>query len=144
MKYAGIGSRETPHEVLGQIEYIAQNLAEEGHTLRSGGAKGADLAFEEGCGDGKSEIFRAEDCTPEAMELSAKFHPNWDACKQYARKLHGRNALIILGRDLNDPVDIVICWTKDGKLQGGTAQALRIAAAYDIPVYNLGAPDPNE
>lgn len=48
---------------------------------------------------------------------------------------------------LDDPAAFVLCWTPDGSLDGtgsdtgGTGQALRIAAAYDVPVFNLQRPD---
>lgn len=48
-----------------------------------------------------------------------------------------RNVCQILGADLHTPVQMVICWTKGGKLVGGTAQALRIARANNIPIFNL-------
>jgi cell division GTPase FtsZ len=54
------------------------------------------------------------------------------------RKLHARNAMIVLGKNLDDPVDFIICWTPGGTGSGGTGQALRIARAYGIPVYDLG------
>lgn len=44
--------------------------------------------------------------------------------------------MILLGRDLNDPVDFVVCWTPGAQAVGGTGQALRIAEAYGIKVYN--------
>ena len=47
--YAGIGSRETPPQVLEQMRKIGTFLAERHYVLRSGGAKGADTAFELGC-----------------------------------------------------------------------------------------------
>jgi hypothetical protein len=34
----------------------------------------------------------------------------------------------------------VVCWTPGGLLKGGTAQAMRIAHAYGIPVFNLADP----
>lgn len=46
--YAGIGSRETPHHVLMDMVRIAKLLYSLGYTLRSGGADGADSAFEMG------------------------------------------------------------------------------------------------
>ena len=46
--YAGIGSRETPDHVLETMASAAQYLGKEGFTLRSGGAKGADTAFDQG------------------------------------------------------------------------------------------------
>jgi hypothetical protein len=138
--YAGIGSRETPEKILRYMEWVGEVNAVADHILRSGGAKGADTAFEVGCDRvrGSKEIFLAQDCTDEAMELSSRFHPNWRVCSAYAKRLHGRNAMILLGRDLNDPVELVVAWTKNGELTGGTAQGLRIAADYEIPIINLG------
>lgn len=46
--YTGIGSRETPAEVVGVMEDAAFRLARIGFTLRSGKAKGADEAFQLG------------------------------------------------------------------------------------------------
>jgi hypothetical protein len=145
IKYAGIGSRETPQDVLDLMQASAYDLAFKGALLRSGGAKGADTAFEHGHdlaaqsgAEGTKEIFKADDATPEALELAAFYHPNWNACKPYARKLHARNGFIVLGEGLNDPVDFVVCWTERGRLQGGTAQALRIADDYGIPIHNYG------
>ncbi len=43
--YAGIGSRETPPHVIRLMGRIAERLACEGWTLRSGNAPGADQAF---------------------------------------------------------------------------------------------------
>lgn len=48
-KYAGIGSRRTPMAAGDVIEELAGVLAERGYLLRSGGASGADAAFEMGC-----------------------------------------------------------------------------------------------
>lgn len=136
--YSGIGSRKTPQEVLCAMFNIARMLAAEGWKLRSGGAKGADTAFEDGHGDYDGEIYLSNHCTPEAMALAEQFHPAWHKCTEYVRKLHGRNAMIILGKDLATPSNKVICWTPNGKIVGGTGLGIRIAQAYDIPVYNLG------
>lgn len=138
--YAGIGSRETPDIFLTMMEEYAALLYKKlEYILRSGGAKGADSAFEKGCDSvqGTKEIFRAQDATSEAIELASKYHPAWDRCNDYAKALHGRNMLIILGKDLNTPVDFILCWTPGGKAVGGTGQALRVAIDYEIPVYNL-------
>lgn len=48
LPYAGIGSRQTPKLVLDLMQRIGSELARNGFTLRSGGAVGADTAFEEG------------------------------------------------------------------------------------------------
>jgi len=46
--YTGIGSRETPKDILELMHEIAFTLADQDYVLRSGGAQGADTAFEEG------------------------------------------------------------------------------------------------
>lgn len=57
--YAGVGSRKAPQEVLGLMERIARRLAVLGWMLRTGGAEGADQAFERGAraGGGTAEVF---------------------------------------------------------------------------------------
>lgn len=46
--YTGVGSRETPANILDLMERVGYALASQGWTLRSGGALGADQAFENG------------------------------------------------------------------------------------------------
>jgi hypothetical protein len=46
--YTGVGSRETPDAILEVMERVGYALASQGWTLRSGGAVGADQAFERG------------------------------------------------------------------------------------------------
>lgn len=134
--YAGIGSRETPDVIIKQMVNVAITLRTSNYILRSGGAIGADKAFESGAGSFK-EIFKAKDATEEAIEYASKFHPAWDKCNDYARKLHGRNSMIILGKDLKTPVSVVYCFTKNGKDIGGTGLGIRIAKYNNIQVFNL-------
>lgn len=137
--YAGIGSRNTPENILGVMKALACRLATSGYILRSGMARGADSAFERGCESvyGLRELFGPLDATPEAIALAARFHPRWSLCEPYVRSLHGRNSMIVLGRDLDTPVSFVVCWTNDGTDIGGTGLAMRIAAKYNIRVINL-------
>lgn len=149
-KYAGIGSRDTPEDVLAEMTKIAIFLYEYGYCLRSGGATGADQAFEAGAKDDK-EIYlpwdgfegRYEDDknffigTKAGRELAAQTVPHWYKLSQGSQKLHGRNTHQVLGLDLNVPVDFVVCWTPLGKKKGGTATAITLAEKYDIEVINL-------
>lgn len=148
--YAGIGSRQTPESVLVQMRDAARHLASAGWVLRSGGAEGADTAFEHGCDSvcGEKEIFlpwrgfngnRSRLCTapPEAFHLAARTHPAWDRCSLGARKLHARNVLQVLGMDLSSPVEMVLCWTKGGGDVGGTATAIRLAREHGAKVFNF-------
>lgn len=157
--YAGIGSRETPKEILGVMSALAEELAQQGWTLRSGHADGADLAFELGAikANGPKEIYlpwRKFNNSPTfydpeyidqpscvALAIASDFHPAWESCTSAAKMLHARNVHQILGEELDCLASMVICWTKDGKLVGGTSQALRIATHYGIPIFNLGSSD---
>lgn len=136
MLYAGIGSRDTPDNIQEIMIELAKSLANKGYILRSGGAKGADRAFEVGAGSAK-EIFRPKQATAKAIELASQFHPAWHNCNKYVRSLHGRNAQIILGKELVTPVEFVLCWTKNGKDIGGTGLGIRLAIGHNIPVKNL-------
>lgn len=150
--YAGIGSRETPDNVLQQMEDIARYLAERDWCLRSGGAPGADSAFEKGAGEkqifvpwknfnNKATAVVAPDLPkwPLAVEVASRIHPAWDRCSPAAQKLHARNVFQVFGPELRrkDAVKFVVCWTKGGKTVGGTATAITLAQRHGIPVFNL-------
>ena len=141
--YAGIGLRETPEDILGIINDLAMWLANQGWIGRSGGAIGADEAFQRGSEavNGDFELYRPQNATPEAIELASQFHPAWHNCNNYARKLHGRNAQIVLGYELDSPVSKVYLWTPGGKKIGGTGMGIRIADHYGITVRNLYDPE---
>lgn len=150
--YAGIGSRETPTEVLDFFEKLASFLAKRNYILRSSGAMGADKAFEIGCDkvqrqkeiylpwkgfEGSKSDLIVND--KRAFEIAEKFHPYWNGLSNGAKKLQARNSHQVLGWDLETSSDFVICWTKKGKGEGGTGQAIRISKAYNIPVFDAGS-----
>lgn len=138
--YAGIGSRETPPHILTEMTTLATRLAQNGWSLRSGGAAGADTAFQRGAGLHTIYTPRSPLNWPSLMLHASQFHPNWSACQrkgEFVCRLHARNSAIILGPTLDTPVNLIICWTPGGLISGGTGQALRIAAAAHIPVINL-------
>jgi hypothetical protein len=70
-----------------------------------------------------------------------KYHPAWLRLPTGHKLLHARNGYIVLGKQLNVPVEFVICWTRGGSAKGGTGQAIRIARGQGIPVLDLGYPD---
>lgn len=153
--YAGIGSRNTPPDLLIKMSKIANALANDNYVLHSGGAGGADSAFELWATakkiylpwsgfNGKyidNKTYFVPESTNYATELVMDYHPHPDKLSPAAFKLMIRNCYQVLGDDLNSPVNMVICWTTDGKASGGTGQALRIAEAYAIPIYNLFWPE---
>ncbi len=141
------------------MESLAQQLAGDGWTLRTGGADGADTAFETGhraaVGARNLEVYLPwngyngresfEDGTivldPPIRHLAettaGRLHPAWGRCGRGARALHARNVAIVRGHGLDDDVDAVVCWTHDGGATGGTGMGIRIARERDIPVFNL-------
>jgi hypothetical protein len=127
--YTGIGGRETPGPILALMGRISARMDRLGFTLRSGGADGADSAFEEH--STRKEIFlpyngfngRHHDgvsyfdyllCPGRelAQESVERFHPAPSRLYGKGRKLMARNAMQVLGRDCKSPTDVVICWTK--------------------------------
>lgn len=157
--YAGIGSRKTPDEILSLMTKIASRLGHFGYVLRSGGANGADLAFEKGSqekeiylpwkgfNNNPSPLFSV---SQEAIDIADFFHPaeKFLQMKKAIQLLMGRNAYQVLGSDLKSPVEFVLCWTPDAsdgiKIKttpktGGTGQAIRMANYWKIPVQNLAS-----
>lgn len=155
--YTGIGARELSQSIQVEFTEIGRRLALIGYTLRSGGAEGADLAFERGAdkGHGKKEIFLPwksfnhsdstyilESPTPQGIvDIASKLYPRWDRSSQGVQRLHARNVRQILGQDLNDPSAFVVCYTErpynDPNAIGGTLFGIKLAEANDIPVFNF-------
>lgn len=151
--YTGVGSRETPAPVCDALTIVARQLARAGYTLRSGGAPRADLAFEAGAGVRKhiylpwrgfngsdSSLYTFDPAVlARAKAIAAKHHPKWWQLSDAVKRLHTRNVFQVLGDDLDSPSEFVICWTRNGEIVGGTAQAIRIALTYHVPIINLGS-----
>lgn len=158
MTYTGVGSRETPPGILAKMTELASLLAVSEYTLRSGGADGADAAFEAGAG-AKTEIFLPwagfnghrsprHYISEAAFAEARKVHPVWGNLTPKVRALHARNTYQVLGQDLDDPSDFLVCWTPDGcekeaariSLTGGTGTAIVLARRHNIRVFNLFHP----
>jgi hypothetical protein len=154
--YAGVGSRETPADVLALMKELARKMEQQGWILRSGGADGADLAFESGVGDiFNKQVFlpypgfngstsKLSKILPACYDIAADVHPAWERCSGFARKAHARNVFQVMGYNLREPSAMVVCWTKDGAIDaatahkaGGTRTAIVLAAKQGIPVCNL-------
>ncbi len=158
--YAGVGARATPRPVLADMTAIAKWLAREGWLLATGGANGADAAFAAGAPADRRRLYlpwdgynghRGPRChAPGRGELAAwteaarRAHPAWDRCSDAVRKLHARNAAVLLGPALDRPVRAVVAWTPGGAVAGGAGLALRIAEARGVPVFNLALISPRE
>lgn len=88
-----------------------------------------------------------ERATEKATQIAAQLHPGWTTMKPTHRPLHARNSHQVLGADCASPARFVLCWTPDGAVEkttaatGGTGQAIRCAARYGCPVFNLRRDD---
>ncbi len=156
MIIAGIGSRQTPPDVLAAFEAFART-ASKGHYgawFRSGHADGADYAFEKGAktkcivylpwdsfnhelpvlGVGQALNFVDE----AALKMVAEHEPYATNCSNGVKLLKCRNVFQILGRDMCNKSDLVVCWTPGAKASGGTGLAIKIARRHDIPVIDVG------
>lgn len=147
--YSGVGSRKTPAHVCKYMAHIASALEIDGYVLRSGGADGADLAFEAGVMDpankeiylpwrdfngSTSELFKSD---KRARAIAKSVIPHWDVLSYAGQCLHTRNVHQVFGKDLETPSDFLVCWTTDGKVSGGTATAIKLAQHNNIPCINL-------
>ena len=163
--YAGIGSRQTPEDILVVMSKLGKKLASEGWTLRSGGAQGADNAFFAGVMEHNNNCANVEIYLPwnkfnnhdtrnvgtieapllsnwaNALAMAQHYHPAWDRLKRGGKSLQARNSYQVLGRGLDTPAKFVVCWTPNGAVTGGTGQAIRMAMDHEIPIYNLGNQD---
>ncbi len=158
MIIAGIGSRQTPKEVLEAFEQFAREASTVhkgiGAWFRSGHADGADYAFEKGARErcivylpwdsfnhdkpilGKASALN--NINEDAMRIVIDHEPHATTCSNGVKLLKCRNVFQILGRSMCDKSDLVICWTPKGEVTGGTGLAIKIAKANDIPVINMG------
>lgn len=164
--YAGIGSRETPESVMAYMEALAFKLACSGFELRSGGARGADQAFQAGAmaaggpasiyvpwrgfSKGGSEVLPSTEVVQKCVELAQSYHPAWGSLSYDDRLLMARNVCQVLGLDLTTPSRFVVCWTPSYRLDaqgrvcdgaGGTGLAIRLAYARGIPIFHLAVRD---
>lgn len=140
--YTAIGSRKTPIYILYMMAKISNILEKKGYILRSGKAKGADLAFELGLEypEKSSEIYipnknfvksmgnvnpHLEHIIPiqnkllynEASNIIRRknIHKKWEYISNNdVWMLQNRNVFQVLGKDLRTPSKFLICYTKDG------------------------------
>lgn len=146
--YTGTGHISVPKGIKNTIIELSAILAKKGYILRTGGEKGSDEAFEEGCdsidsslkeiylpwegfNDREGIVF---DKNQEIMEDMKDFHINIKAITIKAKYKLGRDYWELKGRDMNTPSEFLIIYdTGDGSAN----YTHRLANRYKIPVYNL-------
>ena len=138
--FAGVGSRDTPPDILALMSDLSYWLGRCGWGLSSGGAAGADDAFLQG-------MLKCPDCEPSrrlriyligrkfesyrpdpirGFHHSPSYTETWEQAKTIAEEvrgsfhglgdagieLHTRNVYQVLGHTLKDPVKQTVCWAE--------------------------------
>lgn len=136
--WTGIGTRDTPPAQHRVATWVGFHTTKIGGVLRSGGAKGSDIAFQQGvelfCDRNQlSPGWRQQIYLPqpsfnglfaypaygyidslalpaweEAEAIAATLHPAWHRCHGFARRAHVRNVFQILGHELNTPSEFLV------------------------------------
>ena len=153
MIITGVGARRTPESVCELFKEIGVEARERGWFIRSGHAEGADYAFELGAkkncivylpwatfnkdkpvlGIGRSSQLRDE-----VLKIVYKLEPYAKDLSDGVKLIKSRNVYQVLGEDLKSPSDVLICWTEEGIVEGGTGLAIKIAQMHNIPIVNVG------
>lgn len=156
--YAGIGPRHgIDQATLNIMSSIATQLGKDGWILRSGDAIGCDRAFQKGAphrqvflphtgynGSTPNGIDKAVrlidqhqiDIAQKAYERNQGSKPDWFDLKQSTLELLCRNVPVILGENLDEPVNCVITAMPMG-YAGGTLHAITIAEMHGVSVFNI-------
>lgn len=138
--FAGVGSRETPPEILSLMYHVGFFMGHLGWGLSSGGAAGADDAFQRGMTDCPAcqpvrqlriylinrhwELYRPDpsrglynsleftDTWDQAIEIATAARGSFERLGPAGRDLHTRNVFQVLHHTLKRPVQQLICWAK--------------------------------
>lgn len=156
--YTGVGSRNLTPSQLSLLEEIGKVMASKGFTLRSGGADGADIAFQKGAcsvNPTKTEIWipwKTFNNLPLSQESLSQANyvtisqeqtekagqwlcdtgimPWWSNCKQSVQKLHSRNVHQVVGRGKDEE-------TSSGNCSSATLSKVCIYAAEEDEKGNV-------
>lgn len=156
--YVGVGFGNPSKELNSIVKQIAESLNEANYVLRSDGEDGVSALFAKYASE--KEIYLpykdynnidSELCktTREAEHIASRFHPCFNDLKSTDRKAISRYSHVMLGKDLRHLASFMICYTDDKaeSIKEKTAntgiigQAIAIASAMAIPVYNLAKED---
>jgi hypothetical protein len=170
MTYAGIGSRETPTDVLKLMTEASKYLDSIGYTLQTGftfkdketglDEEGADKAFSDGSKNkilfgpsgirrtvnGNTSLETYDNNVSKISEAVVKeIHPAPDRLTPGGLKLMARNTNQIFGKNLDSTVDFVLFYAEETdnplRPKGGTGQAVEMARRKGIPTINMANPN---
>lgn len=157
MRVACIGSRDLNEQELSYCFEIGRLIVLHGFELHSGNAPGADQAYAAGGNDvdptrvhihlpwrsfQRQAIVEGNHVYEYPfgsmrfyVDIAAECHPRWQYLRDYAKKLHTRNASILVPNQKN--VDVCLAWPSKRPGGGGTGQGMRIAQSRDIRLVDL-------
>lgn len=165
VRYAGLGSRRTPPQILALMRKAARRLAARECTLHGGSGFGAESAFSLSAGDdgGSCVLWLPHDGynkrrladgavllpSAEHEEVARSINKGWDQMDALGQRLAACGAAQVLGPDCRHEVSFVLCWTADGcetelgrsDATGATGTAIALAEIMRIPVFNLARTD---
>lgn len=160
LRFAGIGPRDTPQDVLERMAHMGHMFAEAGWIGVSGYADGADQAWLSKVPFEQQEVWlpwNSYNGATEYKDPHGRFHRvrighdihavakncyagDWNGLSNGAHLLFARNVAIIARDTLDTPVDLVVYWQSEQgerKPYGGTNHAVRVAKAIDVPCFNI-------
>ncbi|MBD3261608.1 MAG: hypothetical protein GF334_08005 [Candidatus Altiarchaeales archaeon] len=164
MRVACIGSRGLSNQELDLCRQMGRLLVRAGYELHSGNAPGADQAFAAGGNEvdpslvflhlpwpgfekqaalqgNQVDTYPFEDMRF-YVDIAAENHPYWNRLKSGVRKLHTRNAAILVPGKRN--VDVCLAWPSRKPGGGGTGQGMRIAQKRGIRLLDLTRVNPQQ
>lgn len=165
LRFAGIGPRDTPLDVLPVMTAMGKMFADLGWIGVSGFATGPDQAWLQDIPETQQEVwlpwwtyndareyhdphgrFNKISVTSEIHQV-AKDHykgykPNqtWDELSNGSKLLFARNVAIMARDTLDTAVNLVAYWQSpegEAKIGGGTNHAVRVAKTIHIPCFNI-------
>jgi hypothetical protein len=157
--FAGIGTRGATAREIGTIIEVCASLSALGGWCYSGNADGCDIACQTGAGKQSTawipwprfnfQVYDAEALCGDVVDAgegkrgrkyAEEAFPNLASAKQGVQKIMTRNAYQVIGDKSHPRVAFVLCCADPDPVRivaGGTGQAVRIATALKIPVFNL-------
>lgn len=162
MIYTAAASRQTPEELIPVMEGLAEQLAKMKWNMRSGYREGMDTHFTIGAamGNGAKELYipwqsfntgmhkrndvRVCHCLDkhlEAIDIASRFYPNWKTVGDAVQMYLVRNVFMLTGEKINEPSDMLVCWSLPQGSLTVTSEVVRMAEYLGIPVFNLIDPE---
>jgi hypothetical protein len=148
------------------IDKVARELFSKGFTIRNGGdindglVKVARIPFADReliylpwkkfNPDLTGDMIKPNEC---GYRHSAHYHKGFKKVPPAVRAIIARTTNLILGEDCKTPVNLLICYTKDGasntgevdyKTTGNMSYIINLCDELNIPIFNLGKEGTNE